>query len=151
MALSYRFACVSTQVIFDVCCVRQSPYNLARLPQVGIFSKGKERNKQKDDQEVTRFFVDSSKVFVQTLPLTDDQGPIANLSFCKWSTTEAGQASPHPYMELKPGPFLTLSLSARFGTNHLLSDFVCCFRKSTRLLSSFRAQSRLRDSIEKNL
>lgn len=48
--------------------------------------------------------------------LQDEPVPIANLSFCKWSTTEAGQASPHPYRELKPGPPLTLSLSVRFRT-----------------------------------
>ena len=47
MALSYRIACVSTQMIFDVCCVRQSPYNLARLPQVGKFSKGKNETSRK--------------------------------------------------------------------------------------------------------
>jgi hypothetical protein len=33
------------------------------------YSPKERRNKQNDDQEVTRFFVDSSKVFVQTLPL----------------------------------------------------------------------------------
>jgi hypothetical protein len=107
------------------------------------YSPKEERNKQKDDQKVTRFFVDSSKVFVQTSAPKHEQLLIANLSFCKWPTTEAGQASPHPYRELKPGPSDAL-LSARFWTSHLQLDLRCCFRRFTRLLSFFRAHSSLR-------
>jgi hypothetical protein len=101
-------------VIFDVCCVRQSPYNLGRLVQVGIFAKGKTKQAERRSrsyQVLCRFV----KGICTDSALEHEKVPIANLLFCKWSTTEAGQASPHPYRELKPGPSDAL-LSARFGT-----------------------------------
>ncbi|KAG9954815.1 hypothetical protein KCU85_g39, partial [Aureobasidium melanogenum] len=90
----------------------QSPYNPGWLPQVGIFAKG--RTKQAERRSTGSQDSLLSKCRLQTQ------------SSCKWKTTEAGQASPHPYRDLKPGPSDAF-LSVRFGTSYLSLNLRYCF------------------------